>query len=242
MKLSEGEATQGAACLCGRALLRMSLQDRDKTTAYSEACLWIREPSPKSTFDTRRHPSDRNDGLAPTTNCLPWRPRVSPNRFFCSDAFTRAGLTGTCTCVCKFTSLWRPRMSFRPARGSVLLSDSRRRACNSWPPFFNLITSYQSGAGGSGSSGSHIPAQLPTPSPPPPHCSHNISHSTSPHLIPRDTASCVCVTCSGLCPARTGSSTASCNSCMSVINVENRMFLWVRGLFGSMLFKKETWG
>lgn len=45
---------------------------------------------------------------------------------------------------------------------SVLLYDSERRACNSWPPPFILITSYQSRAAHSHSGSSHIPAQLST--------------------------------------------------------------------------------
>lgn len=114
----------------------------------------------------------------------------APNRFSCSDPSTRAGLTRTCVCPCKFTSLdEHGRLS--GLRAGRCCSDSSRQACNSWPPFFNLITSYQSGAGGPGSGGSHIPAQLPTPSPPPPQRSPNISHSAHPHLIPHDTASCV---------------------------------------------------
>lgn len=64
-----------SVCVCvyeERALWGMSLQDRDKTTAYSEACfLGISVPSPKSTVDVRRHPSEDDDGLPTATNCLP---------------------------------------------------------------------------------------------------------------------------------------------------------------------------
>lgn len=78
-------------CESVNVLSCVSLQDRDKTTAYSQHACWGSESRPpKSTPDTGRHPSEGDGGFAPTTNCLPSHPPVSSNRF-CSHL---------CVCVC----------------------------------------------------------------------------------------------------------------------------------------------
>lgn len=131
----------------------MSLQDRDKTTAYTEACfLGISEPSPKSTVDARRHPSEDNDGLPPTTNCLPRRPCVSPNCFSGSQASTRAGLTRARAGACRFTTSDDHRRLPGLCAWRRCSLTASVRPCNSWPPFFSSITSYQSRAGCSATS------------------------------------------------------------------------------------------
>lgn len=112
---------------------------------------WELECCPqKITVDTQHHPSAGYRRLIRLFS-------VNSNCFFCSDNVSRAGLTTTGV-------LQRPL----GLRTSVLQSDTEGQACNSWPPPFILITSYQRRAANSHSASSHIPTQLSKLLPPPP--------------------------------------------------------------------------
>ena len=150
----ERESSPGyvAAALCGR----------DKTTAYTEACfLGIRKLSPKSTGDTQHHPSAGYNRLT--------RPsQLSNKTFHCHLQLLLSRYCQQSTrvvCACRLYELYRSTTDVLqcPVCLRVRLCFCMTvsgGACNSWPPPFILITSYQRRAARSHSDSSHVPAQL----------------------------------------------------------------------------------
>lgn len=115
------------------------------------------------THNTVRHPV--TTGSIQPPNCPALQFSVTSECYRQTPPPLNRQLSRHCVCVCAALCQLQQQTYCRgPVGLSLLLSaflllyNSKQRACNSWPPAFILISTYQGSAGCSYSSSSHIPA------------------------------------------------------------------------------------